>query len=941
MSDDWRAEANQKNQAASRFLQTETDPAGDVVSRTPVHMVVLNRNGAEHLRRLFDSVVEHFDRDGLRVVLVDNASTDHSLEVAASFKESFELQIIRNDENLSFSAANNQGSATARPNDLLLFVNNDIIFESDPLPRMRRLLDDPGIGIVSMNLTYPDHTSPRQPMLQHAGIKFVNQGPTRLHRPVNLGIATGIQDPGVGIEVTPAVTAAVLAVRGSDFRALRGFDEDYVYGFEDVDLCLRVQRDLGLDVVVDHDLNAVHDESATQRKQPNREVQIRRLSNRRHLKRKLGFGIRKERLRSLLLDARTWTDEPLQVGFAVTESGPDAKAGDAFTALELGQALTDEFGWSVRYLERKRGDWYDCRGLHILVAMLQHYDVRRIHHRRPELITVAWLRAYFDVWAKRPWFPDFDLVMSSSEKGRRYLLQTADRSSGLLRIAANLKRFRSGHPRESFRHDVVFTGSRWGVPRGIDAHLDPAAIDGTVGLFGLGWDEHPELKSWAKGFVPYADLPDVYASSRIVVDDSTDPCRPFASLNSRFFDAAASGRPVLSNCVDGVREIFDDAVPTYQNREELTREVNHVLREPDRYHRIARLLEREVAARHGYQHRAHELRNQLIEFVDKRFRIAIKTRVPSPAQRDLYGDYHYAVSLQSALTRLGHSARVDILPDWQTEFHLRDDVVIVLRGLGAYEVDPSHINVMWLISHPEMVDELEFLDYDQVFVASRDHARELKNIPTTRPIEPLLQCTDPRRFYVRSDDTARTDVLFVGNSRGAYRPIVHDAVDADLPLSLYGALWPGLVPETSIAGPGIPNDELHRFYSNCGVLLNDHWPDMRARGYLSNRLFDAAACGACIVTDPVVGLRDVFSDTVLTYETPEELGPLVRGLLSDPERRSRLGRRAKKVVESDHTFESRARVIMDRVGAMAAQRWSGPWMDSPHRSARSHSLRSR
>ena len=33
------------------------------------------------------------------------------------------------------------------------------------------------------------------------------------------------------------------------------------------------------------------------------------------------------------------------------------------------------------------------------------------------------------------------------------------------------------------------------------------------------------------------------------------------------------------------------------------------------------------------------------------------------------------------------------------------------------------------------------------------------------------------------------------------------------------------------------------------MVLNDHWEDMRAEGFLSNRLFDAVASGARVVTD--------------------------------------------------------------------------------------------
>ena len=42
---------------------------------------------------------------------------------------------------------------------------------------------------------------------------------------------------------------------------------------------------------------------------------------------------------------------------------------------------------------------------------------------------------------------------------------------------------------------------------------------------------------------------------------------------------------------------------------------------------------------------------------------------------------------------------------------------------------------------------------------------------------------------------------------------------------------------------------LNRYYSSAKIVLNDHWPDMRAHGFLSNRLYDALACGAFVISD--------------------------------------------------------------------------------------------
>ena len=88
----------------------------------------------------------------------------------------------------------------------------------------------------------------------------------------------------------------------------------------------------------------------------------------------------------------------------------------------------------------------------------------------------------------------------------------------------------------------------------------------------------------------------------------------------------------------------------------------------------------------------------------------------------------------------------------------------------------------------------------------------------------------------------------------------------------------------------VPNDELATVYSSVGVLLNDHWDTMRNWGIVSNRLFDALACGTPIVSDHLPELSELFGDAVSTYRDAEELRQAVDLALDDPIAARRPGR---------------------------------------------------
>jgi spore maturation protein CgeB len=85
---------------------------------------------------------------------------------------------------------------------------------------------------------------------------------------------------------------------------------------------------------------------------------------------------------------------------------------------------------------------------------------------------------------------------------------------------------------------------------------------------------------------------------------------------------------------------------------------------------------------------------------------------------------------------------------------------------------------------------------------------------------------------------------------------------------------------------------------------------MREKGFISNRIFDALASGAVVVSDRVAGLEEMFGDLVPTYSDAEELQDIVESLLKDDERRLEISQSASRLVASKHTFSHRANDII-------------------------------
>jgi len=141
------------------------------------------------------------------------------------------------------------------------------------------------------------------------------------------------------------------------------------------------------------------------------------------------------------------------------------------------------------------------------------------------------------------------------------------------------------------------------------------------------------------------------------------------------------------------------------------------------------------------------------------------------------------------------------------------------------------------------------------------------------------------------------------------RPVVRDAVAAGADLTIFGDGWGEFVDDAFVRADHLDNALVPAAYRGARVVLNDHWDDMARWGFYSNRLFDAVASGARVVSDPVAGLEQVFGPSVQTYRTVDELRALLEpGSTAWPDAAT-IAQNAARVA-ADHSFAARARVLL-------------------------------
>jgi N-acetylglucosaminyl-diphospho-decaprenol L-rhamnosyltransferase len=187
-----------------------------------------------------------------RVVMVDNASTDGSPEMA----ERAGLEVIRRSHNDGFGAAANAG-IRCTTGSLVALLNPDIRFDRDDVPsRLAQHFLNPRVGLVAPGLLLPDGLMQDSARVVPTPLDLVlRRRGQRFRGAIRPSEVTGV----------PWVVGACMILRRSAFDHIGGFDERFLLYFEDMDLCVRLRK-RGWKVVLDPDVIVAHRHRAASRK---------------------------------------------------------------------------------------------------------------------------------------------------------------------------------------------------------------------------------------------------------------------------------------------------------------------------------------------------------------------------------------------------------------------------------------------------------------------------------------------------------------------------------------------------------------------------------------------------------------------------------------------------------------------------------------------------
>ncbi|MCL2115032.1 MAG: glycosyltransferase [Methanobrevibacter sp.] len=572
-----------------------------------VSIQLINKNGINSLKRLFKNFEKDIVYPNYEIIVVDNNSNDKSIDFLEKKGKDLPLKIIKNNNYKTFSEANNQATKIAK-GDYLLLLHNNIEPSYGWLNEMMGvMLNNDNVGSVGAKLVYPNinnNDKNKSLNVQHAGIAFKSEG-MNFH-PFIVGNGLKPFDPSIKTETVLGTTASTLLIKKSVYEELGGLDERYVYEYADIDLALKLIEDEHKNYLCSSALLFNHD-SPIQKKDMEEDVLKRMNYDFELLNRKWGTYLLEKTFKDKLNSKHFFVKDSLRIGLVVTETGDESRAGDFFTALELAEEFK-KIGYEVTFINRK--DKIIDGHIDVLINFLHKFNISSLKLEE-NTVKIAWMRNWFDKWLKNWNINDYDIYFASSQTACDYVTKHLGKKVFLLPIATNPYKFQIKNPVKKYESDYCFTGSYWKYPREIIELLDPDSLDYTFSIYGENWDKIKKFRPYNKGFIKYKDIPKIYASTKLVIDDANHATKKYGSVNSRVFDAIASGTLVITNGIIGGNETFNGKLPCFTSKSELNNLIKFYLEnEKERIDKINELKDF-VLKYHTYEKRALTIKNTI------------------------------------------------------------------------------------------------------------------------------------------------------------------------------------------------------------------------------------------------------------------------------------------------------------------------------------------
>lgn len=481
---------------------------------------------------------------------------------------------------------------------------------------------------------------------------------------------------------------------------------------------------------------------------------------------------------------------------------------------------------------------------------------------------------------------------------------------------------------ETTAHDILFVGrpgyerisAKWAIESGFD-----------VALYGDGWQTKAPSQYFKGNYIDNNELHKYYASAKIVLNDTRNDMKDAGFISNRVFDVTASGGFLISDYMPEIEKFYGDSIPMFKTKEELATLLHYYLNHPEERKQKALSAQKITLEQFTNTVAAQKIFNALKTRHNLLDTNKLVLQFPWDENSTYIGDYWLGQDLEKGLKSTG----LDVKSYYYHNHFAKDNFYNQAQNLLYMQFKFNHIepsvadktSILYLYFPTFIPDRGKFrntedtityntdvflnneLEYfDMIATPAKVVYGELKARGYNATFVP--QFTNPEKFYNAADEKLVTDLLFVG-STWYDRVSARYAAELGYNLSVYGLNWEGKIAPQYLKGSFIDNNDLHRYYSSAKIVLSDHAEDLGAMGLVVNRLFDATALGAFVISEYSPYIEEIFGDTIPMFKDKQEFKQLVDYYLAHPEARAAKAKAAQAITLKSYTNDVIGRKMKD------------------------------
>lgn len=230
-------------------------------------------------------------------------------------------------------------------------------------------------------------------------------------------------------------------------------------------------------------------------------------------------------------------------------------------------------------------------------------------------------------------------------------------------------------------------------------------------------------------------------------------------------------------------------------------------------------------------------------------------------------------------------------------------VNIYIRGYNPFneiKTNSKAVNIVYIRDFDSMYEE-ELKAYDGIATSSRDFYDYVLGAGYAAVYLPEL--TDPSVFYPAPRENLERDLLYVGDN-DRHSPAIAAAIEAKLPVEIFGRFWVGNIDDGYAKGEYINDMDLGAYFSSAKINLVNVSAHESEIGIIPSRVFDIAASKGFMIAPYNKEIEAVFGDSIPMFKNADELKALYNQYINNPQARAEKAEKAYRIAVSEYNADA-------------------------------------